>query len=192
VNAAFRTRHSDINVNIAIVGPGNDVLASSRDMNSGGKVKGRVMAWSRHGNIEVNLFEIPEGCCAVWNVSTRKGNIIALFALSFDGMVTLRNRRGSIQLLPGFAQYAHVMRETDRETVIGLPSSLLPYSGNEPYSMPIVGIGDDACLVGTPTGPITLGLSGVDRVGTHGGEAGFSKVLGGYVQVGAKMFEGTL
>ncbi|KAH9930215.1 uncharacterized protein B0H18DRAFT_993783 [Fomitopsis serialis] len=166
VNAAFRTRHGPIKVNVGIA---NSALMTASSVDGQRKARGRVMLSSRHGRIHVNLTEIQLGRSADLDVSTRHGNITVFLPPSFDGSVAFRSRRGAsgITFLPHFASRARVVRGSDREMLAG----------------------DDYCVIGTRHGKVVIGIYGLDTEADAIQSGGLAEQLGALVESGAKQLE---
>ncbi|KAH9941993.1 hypothetical protein B0H21DRAFT_538944 [Amylocystis lapponica] len=183
VNAAFRTRQSAITLEVAVVG--SPVLTEPQGQTS--KMRGRVMASSRHGNISVNLFELHHSRNVDLDVSTRSGNIVVLLPLNFNGTVCVRQRNGGANLLPQFAARMRLVRATDREKLMVLDGGDLADAQNQNQAD-----SSDHCVIGTRHGKVMIGLSGLDVVPRPVSGGGLLKLIGDYVQAGAKAIEQSL
>ncbi|CCM01362.1 uncharacterized protein FIBRA_03412 [Fibroporia radiculosa] len=162
VNAAFRTRHGMINLDLAIVNSG----AASAISHEAKKTRGRVLLSSRHGRIDVNMYDIEHDCCVDLDVSTRFGDINALLPPTFDGTLAFAIRkRSKVSFLPVFASRARVVRESDHEVLVVLsrptPASLAV--GSDTMSNRLLD-GGDRCVIRTHDGKITVGFSGLDSL----------------------------
>ncbi|KAL6309327.1 hypothetical protein BKA93DRAFT_759607 [Sparassis latifolia] len=174
VNAAFRTRHGQISVDVAVVGP--NLYSATDALGMVKNLRARVMFSSRHGNISVNLREVQPGHCVDLDVSTRHGNVVILLPPTFDGAIVVHTRgdRDQVRFLQAFAECARTVRAHDRSTQIVL-SPNANTTGRE---------GDDRCLVSTRHGKITFGLSGYDKADGVLLGGGLFKMLGDLMQMG--------
>lgn len=127
------------------------------------------------------------------DLSTRDGNITVFLPSTFCGAVGIRTRRGpsGVQLLPAFAERARVVRGSDREMLLVLPSSSLVPSSSTATTAANAQEGDDYCIIGTRSGRITIGLSGLDQAPGAGRPSGTGliKRFEALVGAGAKQFE---
>ncbi|TFY54824.1 hypothetical protein EVJ58_g8632 [Rhodofomes roseus] len=185
VNAAFRTRHGPIKVNVGIVNSGLQAATSS--IGGQRKTRGRVMLSSRHGRISVNLTEIQFGRSVDLDVSTRHGNIIVFLPPTFDGSVAFRSRRGpsGVTFLPAFASRARVVRGSNREMLVSLSSTPTDATSLRPAGQ----TGDDYCVIGTRHGKVTIGIYGLDSESDVIQGGGLAAQLEALVESGAKQLE---
>jgi len=174
VNAAFRTRHAAINLELAVVGSTTFEMQGPAH-----KMRARIMASSRHGKIMVNLFDLHDSRCVDLDISTRHGNIIVMLPQTFNGTICLRQRHGGTHFLPAFAARKSLVRATDRE-------ALLVLGGGEGT---VQGDGIDRCVIGSRGGRVTIGISGLDVYEGPVGAGGLFKLIGDAVQAGAKVLE---
>ncbi|KAH9945750.1 hypothetical protein B0H21DRAFT_883742 [Amylocystis lapponica] len=183
LNAAFRTRHSTIKLNLAVVG--SPVSSELHDKTN--RMRGRIMASSRHGNISVNLSELHVSRSVDLDVSMCSGSIVLFLPPTFNGTVCLLQRRGTANFLPEFAARANLARATDREKLMVLESAEVPDGQHRSQD-------DDAdcCIISTRRGKVTIGLSGLDALPVPIDGGGLLKLLNTYVQAGAKVIEASL
>ncbi|OBZ73782.1 hypothetical protein A0H81_06429 [Grifola frondosa] len=154
MNAAFRTRNSNINIELGVC------VASSPYQSQGGKASAHVAVSTRQGNVSVNIIEIHQGRCIDLDVCTRSGNILVLLPPEFSGSLALRTGAPA-RILPGLAQHAHVIKKSDRETLMYLfdPSTAVQLQSV---------VDEDRCVVSTRSGRVVMGLSSIDMVDTAG------------------------
>ncbi|KZT67327.1 hypothetical protein DAEQUDRAFT_729180 [Daedalea quercina L-15889] len=183
VNAAFRTRHGPIKVNIGII---NSAL-SAASTDGQRKACGRVMLSSRHGRINVHLIKIETGRCVDLDVSTRHGNITVFLPPTFNGSIAFRTRRGpsGISFLPAFASRARVLRGTDREMLVNLSSTPTADTSKQTAGQ----AGDDYCVIGTRHGKIAIGIYGVDTEADVVRSGGLAAQFEALMETGARQLE---
>ncbi|KZT07243.1 uncharacterized protein LAESUDRAFT_651676 [Laetiporus sulphureus 93-53] len=158
VNAALRSRNGAINIDLAIADSGTGRIVNGQETT----VCGRVMLSSRHGRINVNLFEVQLGRAVDLDVSTRSGSITVFLPPTFNGAIALHTRNGSrgVHFLPAFAERACVVRSSERDLLVAVSSPERPANPPSQYGAPSAGT--DYCVIRTRHGKITIGLSGVD------------------------------
>ncbi|EMD39349.1 hypothetical protein CERSUDRAFT_112989 [Gelatoporia subvermispora B] len=181
INASFRTRHGAVTLDVAVVGTESGSPFISKDE----KIPTRVMASSREGRVNVNLFEIHPGRCVDLDVTTRHGAITVFLPATFNGPIAFRTRRGreGITFLPEMARRTSIVRASDSEVLVVLTKS---DSEHEPASTSHVQFqrtaGDDCALIGTRHGKILVGISGVDRLDTTVAPPSLLQKLGGLIE----------
>ncbi|CCM01363.1 uncharacterized protein FIBRA_03413 [Fibroporia radiculosa] len=187
VNAAFRTRHGAIKLDLAIVGSGTTDGMQQKSK----RTRGRVMVASRHGRINVDLYEIQSDHCVDLDVSTRHGKIAVFLPPTFTGVVSFHRHGGpsGIHFLPEFASRARTVRASDGDVLVTLTSPIDTSSSHSDYALPREG--EDCCVIGTRHGKITVGISGVDQLPDklHSSGGGLISRFEALVDAGTKQFE---
>ncbi|OCH85889.1 hypothetical protein OBBRIDRAFT_784171 [Obba rivulosa] len=188
MNASFRTRHGSVTLDIAVVGTASGALVP---VHKADKVQARVMASSRHGRLNLNLFEIHPDRCVDLDISTRDGAITVFFPLAFSGPIAFRTRRGreGIMFLPELAKRASIVRATDHEVLVVLSS---PDAQDAPAATSHVQFkttpGDDCAMIGSRHGKITVGISGMDRLDNTVAPPGILQKIGGLIETSVTAF----
>lgn len=90
------------------------------------------------------------------------GAITLFLPPTFDGLIQIRRRHGSVEFLPEFARNARVVQGSDKGSLIRYagPDSVTPTSTI--IESDLMSDWLDHCLVGSRTGKIVIGISGVD------------------------------
>ncbi|KAF9818259.1 hypothetical protein IEO21_02887 [Rhodonia placenta] len=181
INAAFRTRHGNIKLELAVVDSSAQSAGTGKDKEK--KAHGRVMVSSRHGRLDLNLVEVQPTRSVDLDVSTRSGNITVFLPASFAGPIAFRRQGGSsgIQLLPALAARARITRGTDREMLVVISPDVAPDAVPLPAHE-----GDDCCVIGTRHGKITVGINGVDQLPAGSMGRGLFPHLEALIESGAK------
>jgi len=181
-NAEFGTRHADIRIDIALVGSPPTATSQGSD-----KIRGNIRAFTYNGSIVIDMFEIHDDRCVELDAFSQQGDIVVLLPPTFNGTISLRQWQAKLNLLPGFSARKSVVRQTSLEIVMML--GRLDGSGT-----PIVPQGDDAdrCVISSPAGRITVGLSGVDVYDGPIRRGGLIQAVSDVVHFGAKLVEETL
>ncbi|OCH85930.1 hypothetical protein OBBRIDRAFT_807142 [Obba rivulosa] len=188
INASFDTLHGAITLDIAVAGSAS---GASEPICKTEKMHAHVMASSRHGRINLNLFEIHPDRCLDLDVSTRHGAITVFLPPTFSGVMVFRTRRGrdGIVFLPELAKHVSIIRATDREVLAVLSS---PNAQREPSATSHMQSqktpGDGCVIIGTRHGKITVGISGVDHLNAMGALPGLFKKLGGLIEMKINTF----
>ncbi|GJE93879.1 hypothetical protein PsYK624_100440 [Phanerochaete sordida] len=161
-NAAFKTKHGRINLNLATDG-NTDQLG-----------KAYVQIVTRHGRVNVNLFALQANKNVFLEIVNKDGPINLLIPPTFNGLFRISNgKHGGIHFLPGFAARARVVFADDEHADILFGKGDL--SLVEPTSE-----GVDYCSITSCKSYLTLGVSGVDHVDTAAGSS-LMKKLGAMV-----------
>jgi len=181
VSAEFRTRHANIKLELAVVG-----LPPSTMMASQARVRGSIAAFSYNGSIMIDVFELHDDRCVDLNVFSQQGDIVVLLPPTFSGTISTRQLRARLDLLPGFSA-RQTMRETGTETVMTLNCE--DDVGNRFGQQ---SSGADHCVIESPAGRITVGLSGIDVYHGRVRSGGLLQALEDAVQFGAKLVEDRL
>ncbi|KAH9893585.1 hypothetical protein C8Q73DRAFT_539090 [Cubamyces lactineus] len=183
IHASFRTRHAAINLDLAAVAESE----SSSRTPAGVKVPTCIVVSSRHGRVNLNLFEIQPGRSIDLSVETRHSKIVLLVPPTYDGPLMFQTRyAGSVTFLPEFAARTRTLRATDRETLV----VCTPPSNSGTPSMPTHSLDTDAgdrVLARTRHGRIIVGISGLDRIEDAAVNASLFQKLGELFEVGGKL-----
>ncbi|OBZ73715.1 hypothetical protein A0H81_06431 [Grifola frondosa] len=178
LNAAFRTRHGAISLDLGVV---------DAEQPRAEKERVRILVSTRHGHINVNLFGKQEDGSVDLDVSSRDGHIVLFIPPTFNGPIAFNTRRaGAVNFLPAFAQRASVVRASDRETLVFFRPVA---NGADTASKSTPAEGDDCCVVSSRSGRVTMGVSGVDRMETKPSAIGLFKQFGDFVEAQAKALE---
>ncbi|KAL1940865.1 hypothetical protein VTO73DRAFT_7906 [Trametes versicolor] len=185
INASFRTRHGAISLDLAVVAESPAIPPPGTP-----KVPATVVVSTRHGRINLNLFEAQPGRSVDLQVESRHGKITLLLPPTYDGPLLFETRNaGAVSFLPAFAARTRTLRASDRETLVvctapeepGRPKPAPPMSPSQP------GPDDgDRVFVRTRHGRITVGISGLDRVEETQIAGGLFKRLGELLEVGGR------
>ncbi|KAI9067940.1 hypothetical protein FKP32DRAFT_1672650 [Trametes sanguinea] len=186
VHASFRTRHGAISVDVAAVAEVKplSVVPGTR------KVRTCITASTRHGRINLNLFEIQPGRSVDLQVESRHGNIFIMVPPTFDGPLMFQTRYASaVTLLPAFSARARTLRATDKETIVICtpPSAASPSAPPAPTGQ-VYDEDGDRVLVRTRHGRVVVGVSGIDRVEDAPVGEGIFKKLGEFIELGGRAF----
>ncbi|KAI0652902.1 hypothetical protein C8Q70DRAFT_929012 [Cubamyces menziesii] len=183
IHASFRTRHAPINLDLAAVAESEGSSPSPASV----KVPTCIVVSSRHGRINLNLFEIQPGRSIDLNVETRHGKIVLLLPPTYDGPLMFQTRyASSVTFLPEFAARTRTLRATDRETLVVCTA---PSASGAP-SMPTPSLETetgDRALVRTRHGRIIVGISGLDRIEDAAVNGNLFQKLGELFEVGGKL-----
>ncbi|CDO69684.1 hypothetical protein BN946_scf184851.g72 [Trametes cinnabarina] len=187
VHASFRTRHGAISLNLAAVAENGKTAVPpvSKGVQTG------VLVSSRHGRINVNLFEIQPGRCIDLLVESRHGKIVILLPPTYEGPLMFQTRSaGSVTLLPAFAARARTLRANDKETILVCTPPSTPDAAPSGAGPSGQGYDEDGnrVLVRTRHGRIVVGVSGVDRIEDAQGGDGLFKKLGEILELGGRAF----
>ncbi|KAI0364671.1 hypothetical protein BV20DRAFT_974149 [Pilatotrama ljubarskyi] len=182
INASFRTRHGAISLDMAVVAD------SGRSLPPGSaKVPACVLVSTRHGRINVNLFEIQPNRSIDLQVESRHGRIVLFLPATYEGPVMFQTRSASsVNFLPAFAARARTLRASDRETLVvcTLPDS--PDQAPKPVTAQPERESTDRVLVRTRHGRITIGISGLDKVEESSTGGNLFQKLGELIETGGK------
>ncbi|KAI0351354.1 hypothetical protein OH77DRAFT_1429903 [Trametes cingulata] len=183
INASFGTRHGAINLDLAVVEDSGRPL--SPDLQ---KVPACVLVSTRHGRINVNLFEVQPGRSIDLQVESRHGRIVLFLPPTFAGPLMFQTRNANaVNFLPAFAARARTLRATDRETLVVCTAPGADQEQPKPAPAQFDQEGGDRVLVRTRHGRITVGISGLDKVEESAGGNLFQK-LGELIESGGKAF----
>ncbi|KAH9857321.1 hypothetical protein C2E23DRAFT_900521 [Lenzites betulinus] len=184
INAAFRTRHGAISLDLAVVCDAGTTppLAPGQQ-----KPSACIVAASRHGRINVNLFEVHPGRRVDLEVESRHGKIVILLPPTYDGPLMFQTRNpGTVSFLPAFAARTRTLHATDRETLVICAAPDTPERPKPPQAGPPGTDDGDRVLVRTRHGRIVVGISGLDRVEEAPVGAGLFKRLGDLLELGGR------
>lgn len=150
-NAAFKTKHGRINLNIAT------------DGNTEQQGKAYVQIVTRHGRVNVNLFALQANKNIFLEIANRDGAINLLIPPNFNGLLRISNgKHGGIHFLPGFAQRARVVFADDEH------ADVLFGTGDVAMAEP-TSEGLDYISITSHRSYLTLAVSGVDPIDTTTG-----------------------
>lgn len=156
-NAAFKTRHGRINLNLATAG--------STDQPG----KAYVQVVTRHGRINVNLFALQANKNICLEVLTKHAPVNLLIPPNFSGLLRVSTKHGRVQFLKGFTERSRVIYADDEHADVLFGTGDL--STAEPTSE-----GMDYCSLTSRSGRLTIGVSGVDPIDTYAGSSLIKKL----------------
>jgi len=113
-----------------------------------------IKATTRSGHIVLELVSKSPERMVHFNAYSGTGNVSLLIPRSFSGFVELQSWSGNVELLPALASSAHIVRTSDRETVIHIGNDPVPQAGFTSAS--------DLAQLCAHSGRLRLGFSGED------------------------------
>ncbi|KAI0676127.1 hypothetical protein C8Q78DRAFT_1104596 [Trametes maxima] len=184
INASFRTRHGPISLDVAIV------AESQRAPTEGPyRVPAGILVSSKHGRINMNLFEVQPSRSIDLHVESTHGKIVILLPPTFDGPLMFQCRSSSpVSFLPAFAARTRTLRATDRETLVMCSAPESPEHPKPLNTSPVGQEEGDRVLVRTRHGRVIVGISGLDRVEDAPAAAGLLKKIGELLELGGRAF----
>ncbi|KAI0766643.1 hypothetical protein BD413DRAFT_480789 [Trametes elegans] len=191
IHASFRTRHGAISLDMAVVADAKSAVPPGAQ-----KVPACVIVSSRHGRVNVNLFDIQPGRTIDLQIESQHGAIAVLLPPTYNGPLLFQTRSSNaVSFLPAFAARARTLRASDRETLVLCTAPDADSAGAQPKppapATGRVGVGEgegdgDRVLVRTRHGRVIVGVSGLDKVEEAQGAGGLFKRLGELLEVGGR------
>ncbi|KAI0272351.1 hypothetical protein BC834DRAFT_966397 [Gloeopeniophorella convolvens] len=140
--AAFTSRHGSISSVLRILG------------DSTGRATATIRAESRGGNIVLDLVSITPMRTAHVDGRSRRGNVTLLVPRTFCGIIELKSRKGTVEVLPALAAVARVVHKKNNETTLLLGNGPVPQVGAENTT--------DTARLYSRHGRVRIGFSGED------------------------------
>jgi len=144
-HASFRSRHGGIDLELATTGNIQDAP------------KANVAVSTRSGDIKIKLLPMPPSRPRMGlDVDSHHGNIALFLPEGFAGVVHLTTRKGEMQILPALSAFIKIVKSSDREMIfmIGTQNNVYELDTSREASF---------CEVNTRKGSIVVGLSGRDH-----------------------------
>ncbi|KAI0331689.1 hypothetical protein GY45DRAFT_1322053 [Cubamyces sp. BRFM 1775] len=186
IHASFRTRLSSINLDLAVVGS-----ESGNPFSSGVTIPACISVSSRHGRINLNLFEIQYNRSIDLSVESEHGRIVLLLPPTYEGLLMFQTRiTSSVSFLPAFAARSRTLRATDRETLVvcGAPLDGAASTTSKPVPHNADGTGNRV-LVRSRHGRIIVGISGIDKIDEAAIGGNFFQKLGDFLEMKGRRIE---
>ncbi|KAI0832046.1 hypothetical protein BC628DRAFT_1351355 [Trametes gibbosa] len=184
INASFRTRHGALSLDLAVV---SDSGVEPPLPPGGQKPSACIVASSRHGRINLNLFEVQPSRRVDLEVESRHGKIVILLPPTYDGPLLFQTRNlGAVSFLPAFAARTRTLHATERETLVVCTAPDAPERPKPPHAGPPGSDDGDRVLVRTRHGRVIIGISGLDHVEEPPNGGGLFKRLGDLIELGGR------
>ncbi|KDR80666.1 hypothetical protein GALMADRAFT_222262 [Galerina marginata CBS 339.88] len=144
-HASFRSRHGAIDLELATTGNIQDAP------------KANVAVSSRSGDIKIKLLPMPPSRPRMGlDVNSHHGNVVLFLPEGFAGVVHLTTRKGDMQVLPALSAFIKIVKSSNREMIfmIGTQNNVYELDNSREASF---------CEVNSRRGNIVIGLSGRDH-----------------------------